>query len=409
MYPLQNWLYGIGLSLRFNLFFSLITVFGYIFMKNKPPFKVTGLFVLVVIFCIHSYFGVALYAIYDGMWDQLWVFVKTIIFFIFSVLLLRKREHFEAILFFLVLALCFFGLMEGIKVILSGGGHIIVGMQGSLGDNNKVALGLNMTIPLILYLMGESNNKNLKLILIGTAFLCVMAIIGTNSRGGFIGLLFMGGYFWWVNGKKISIIFGASIILVVVLSVMPNSWFQRMDTIESADKVSTLTSRVTFWKINLLAAIDHPFVGLGFNATASKLVWQDYAHNLDSINFIIETPIPKKGFVAHSIYFEVLGNQGFVGLLLFLGILFLTIMRINNLKSKHYEKGSWQVNLLNAIKISILTFCVGGAALSAAYFELLYFLISIVICLHINALTKNNSPQILKKTANQRNSITVGN
>jgi len=390
MYPMQNWLYGFALSLRINLLFAVTTILGYIVMKNKPIFKFSGLFILIILFTLHSGLGVQMYGFHGGMSKQFDVFVKTIVFFIFVVLLLRKKEHFDGILFYLCLALCFFGVMEGIKVVLSGGGHKIRGIDGPLGDNNKIALGLNMTIPLILYLYGQVKEKYLKLILIGAAFFCIMAIIGTNSRGGFIGLVFMGVYYWWQNGKKLSILFGAALIITVVISIMPESWFGRMNTIDNKTEESPLTSRVTSWKINYLAALEHPFVGHGFNATASRVIWMSYANELDSLDWGIPTPVPTRGYVAHSIYFEVLGNQGFLGLFLFLLIIFLTLIKISSLRKHYYHKDTWQSHLLNAVKVSIVAFCICGAALSAAYFELFYLLIAIVLCLEIAAKTKED-------------------
>jgi len=394
MYPLQNWLFGIALSLRFNMVFSLITMFGYFFMKNKPAFKMSGLFALVIIFTLHSALGVAIYASYSGMWNKFEIFFKTILFFIFTVLLLRKKEHFEAILFYLCLALCFFGVMEGLKVLLSGGGHKIEGITGPLGDNNKVALGLNMTVPLILYLMTQVKDKYIKLALMGAAFCCIMAVIGTASRGGFIGLVFMSIYYWWKNGKKLSIVFSAILIAGLVIALMPASWFERMDSIDNDAEASPLTTRVTSWKINYLAALDHPLVGHGFNGTATKRVWINYVFDLDSLDWGIDTPIPSIGYVAHSIYFEVLGNQGFVGLFLFLLIIFLTLTKISSLQRNYYKKGTWERELLNAVKVSLVSYCICGAALSAAYFELLYFLIAVVLCLEITAKTSLNNKKL---------------
>ncbi len=404
MYPLQNWLYGFALSLRFNLVFSIVTMLGYVFMKNKPRFKITGLFVLVIVFALHSGLGVMMYAYFDAMWQSFEEFIKAVVFFIFVVLLLRKKEHFEGILMFLTIALCFYGVLEGLKVIVTAGGHNIYGLKGPLGDNNKVALGLNMAIPLVLYLAGQVHYRYGKLALYCIAFLCAIAVIGTASRGGFIGLIAMAAYYWWKNGKKLSIVFGVMFIAGVAVYLMPSEWFERMNTIKETSSAteSPLTSRVTSWKINYLAALDHPYIGHGFNATAGQFVWQNYVHDLDSLNWGIETPIPKIGYVAHSIYFEVLGNQGFVGLFMFLLIIFLTISKINKLCKQAYQQGSWEHQLLTSIKVSIAAFCICGAALSAAYFELFYALVAMVICMELRTLSEKQLTGRLAETARKK-------
>jgi probable O-glycosylation ligase (exosortase A-associated) len=386
IYPIQNWLYGFALSFRVNFIFALITIIGYfVTLKNKPSYQITGLFVLVILFCLHSSLGVAINGIYDFQWDKFWDFTKAIVFFIFCTLMLRTKQHFEGALMFLALGFGYYGLMEALKFLNTGGSHNIYGILGPLGDNNKVALGLDMMIPLLLYLAQQITVKRVKQIIWVIIIGCAVAVLATASRGGLIALLFMAGYYWWTSGKSFSLLFAFCVVGLIAIPVLPDSWFNRMDTIETASTDSSFIARLTSWKINLLAALDHPFVGLGFNSTATAQIWQQYVPDLNSINFGVYTPPPTKGFVAHSIYFEVLGNQGIMGFILFGLILASTYLNINHLLKHHYDKNTWQHQLLKAVKVSLLTYCVAGSALSAAYFELLYFIIAIVVSLHIAA------------------------
>jgi len=397
IYPLQNWLWGIALSLRFNLIFALATIVGYFFMKNKPSFKLTGLMLLVIIFCLHSGLSVAVHGFHDRMWVYFENFAKGLVFFIFAILLIRKKRHFDVFLYFLAISICFYGVIEGLKVLSTGGGHQVRGIYGPLGDNNKVALGINMCIPLMLYLTSQATNKYLKLALLGTSFLCVMAVIGSASRGGFIGLIFIAAYYWWRNGKKISILFGFAFVYLIVTNLMPASWFDRMNTMKGSqtqESFNPMTSRITSWKINYLAALDNPFLGHGFDATATRVVWRDYVHRLDSLNWGVYTPVPNKGYVAHSIYFEVLGNQGFLGLIIYLSIIIAALLKVNSISKKYYSKGSWERGLLSAIAVSIVGYCISGAALSAAYFELFYALIALVICMELRMMDSKQHSNI---------------
>ncbi len=393
MYPMSNWLYGFGLSLRFNLVFSLITIFGYIFtIKDKPLFKPVGLFVLVIVFWAHSVLGVYFYGNTYYQWNTFDEFSKIIIFFIFCTLMVRKQEHFEALLMFLCLGLGFLGLMEGLKYIVTAGSHNVIGMKGPLGDNNKVALGLNMMIPLMLYLFKSAKHIRIKQLYLAVIVGSVFAVLGTDSRGGFLALAFMAIYYWWSTGRNFSVLFLIGLIAVPALFFLPEEWFQRMDTMNSAESDSSFVNRVTFWKINLLVAFDYPLTGIGFDTSAFPVIWKGYTNSLSSIYMFVDTPPPNKGFVAHSIYFEVLGNQGLLGFLLFISII---LTALNNIKTmiKQYGKQAWESKLLQAVKVSLLTYCVGGAALNAAYFELFYLLIAFVICFKLkliaNDATKN--------------------
>ena len=387
MYPMQNWLYGIGLSLRFNLTLSIVTILSYIALKNKPYFRITGLFILIIVFFLHSFLGVAING-YDYQWDKFEIFAKTIVFFVMAVLILRKKHHFEAMLVFVCLSLCAYGTFEGMKVLASGGGHKVWGIDGPLGDNNKVALGLNMCLPLMLYLQHQFENKHLKLLLKVSVFFCILAILGTASRGGFVALSFMGAYYWWKSGRKLGPIVGIAFIAIVSVNLLPDRWFDRMNTLQDTEGSGALTLRVQFWKVNYLAALDNPIVGLGFDGTAIRVNWLQYRDEVEQLDWFISTPPPDRGYVAHSIYFETLGNQGFIGLFLFLLVL---LVAFNNIRwlTKQFGKDSWQSKLLSTIKISLATYCVGGAALNAAYFQMTYLLFAIIICLHLSRLENN--------------------
>ena len=371
-----------ALSFRVNLVFALLTIFAYFFkLKNKPEFKTTVLFVLVILFFLHSFWGVFLYSNFPYSWTKYTDFGKIVLFFIFATLLLREKDHFTGILTFLILAIGFHGAVEGLKVLATGGGHIVGGIFGPLGDNNKVALGLNMCIPLILYLASQSKEKLVQWAFYGVAFLCIATILGSRSRGGFLALLAMGGYYWWKSGNKFRNLFLAVIIAIFFYNFLPPEWFNRVGAVGDVEETGVLTSRVTTWKINFLAALDYPFTGLGFDNTARGFIWTQYVDKLDSLNFIIDTPAPTKGFVAHSIYFEVMGNQGLIGFFLFASILISAFFSLGSC-IKAFEKGSWQHALSKTCRVSLATYCIGGAALNAAYFEMFYLLLAIVICLN---------------------------
>jgi probable O-glycosylation ligase (exosortase A-associated) len=396
---MQNWLYGFALSFRINLLFALSTIISYIFfLKDKPAFRITLLFTLIIIFFIHSGLGVSLHGYYELQWDRYFDFSKAIVFFVFAVLLLRKKHHFESILAFLVLALCFHGIIEGLRVIVTFGGHTVSGINGPLGDNNKVALGLNMAIPLVLYLAEQTKTQLHKMILLGITLLCTIAVVGTNSRGGMIALGAMASYYWWKNDKKLLILIVVIFLVGVAYNFLPDKWFDRISALNDIEGSGVLDSRVTFWKINLLAALEFPFTGVGFDGTAGKVIWSNYTHALSSLNWGIETPIPKTGFVAHSIYFEVLGNQGIMGFVLFLGILTTCFASMTNL-IKYYKFGCWQFSLVRACRISLATYCVAGLALNAAYFELVYLIFAIITCLLINQKIEEGELQV--NTSNQ--------
>jgi probable O-glycosylation ligase (exosortase A-associated) len=83
----------------------------------------------------------------------------------------------------------------------------------------------------------------------------------------------------------------------------------------------------------------------------------------------------------HSIYFEVLGEHGFPGLVLFLvliGFTWRTCSRINR-RAKRHEETLWLSELARMVQVALSGYAVTGAFLGMAYFDLYYNLIIIVV------------------------------
>ena len=126
-------------------------------------------------------------------WNQ---FLKIILLFVFITLTIRKRLHIDTLVWAIVLAISAYAGMEGVKYVLSGGGHMITGRAGIIADRNDLAVAINMCIPLVVYLIQTARHKHLKRGLWVLLSLNVLAIIGTGSRGGFIGLAILAFAFW---------------------------------------------------------------------------------------------------------------------------------------------------------------------------------------------------------------------
>lgn len=91
-------------------------------------------------------------------------------------------------------------------------------------------------------------------------------------------------------------------------------------------------------------------------------------------------PVTGKFQDAHSIYFEVLGEHGFIGLLAFLMLFFLAWRAANKIikLTKSSAEQKWAHDLATMIQVSIVGYGVGGAFLGLAYFDLFYHLVVIL-------------------------------
>ena len=380
------WLYGFASHISYNSIFAATTIIGYLIYRGKPAFKINPVFFVVILFFLHTCLT-SIFALAPAIIVKIDLidFSKAILLFIFISLILRKRHHFNLFLWVFVLSIGFMGFVEGLKFIASAGGHRINGPSGNiLSDNNHMAVAMCMTIPFIIYLTGETKEKLLKFGLRMMLLMCIIAVLGTFSRGGLIGLTIILGYFWLKSRHKIRSIFVLLLAATLAYNFLPQSWYNRMDTIDNAMADGSFTTRVNSWKIHTLMALDRPLIGGGFKGPQVSYVWRMLAVDIDKFDFIRTPPPGDKGWAAHSIYFQVLGDQGFLGLFWFLLFILLAFLRLSTIEryfAKSAGKESWQCLLAGMTKISILAYCVSGAALSLAYLEMFYAILAVVVCL----------------------------
>ncbi len=386
----NGWVYGAAGSIRYNLLFAGITIFTYLIQKNKPKAQFGAVGVLVLLFFVWTTLSTALAMSHPETAWEIWNrFAKVIMLFVFIVLIVEKKLHIDAILWGIVLSIGFYGNVEALKFIASGGGHMIAGMYGHvLGDRNELAVAFVMTLPICVYLLGEygSRSRLISLGLIGTMCLLVTAVIGTQSRGGFIAMLALGGYLFVKSDRKF--LLGALfVVLAIGLSqIVSSDWISRINTINEADEDASFMGRVVAWKLSFIMASENPFFGGGFKSLETLSIWRELSRDFFSYSwFYTGDSLPPTHFAraAHSVYFQVLGEHGFFGLAIYLGCLIGAYRKVARVaKTVRLRAGpAWLRQLASMLQLSIFAFALGGAALSFAYFDLIFTLFGLAIVL----------------------------
>jgi probable O-glycosylation ligase (exosortase A-associated) len=378
----NTFLFGIGASVRYNLIFALATFFAWLISKEpkKIPLNSTNILLFIFLFwvCLATVFGVAPA---KGRFDELFKFIKIVIFTIAINGLVTSRLRVHALLLGLALGMGYHGASEGAKFILSGGNHRVFGPASSIiGDNNHFALAMTFLLPILIYLYAYTAKPLTRLGLLAGGGLTFVSIIGTFSRGGLIGLSAVGLYGLARSKHKFLLFIALALGLGFVVYFAPENWFNRMSTIQEADKDGSFMGRVIAWKISLLLALDHPILGGGITAITNDATWNYYAARFGLLDFI-PTPGPaEKPKAAHSVYFQLLADVGFVGLGIFLVILFRAWRSCSKLikQTAGIPELEWINNLSRAFQVSLLAYAVSGAALNMAYFEMYYVLIVLI-------------------------------
>lgn len=287
--------------------------------------------------------------------------------------MLTTRERIEQALWVVALSIGFFGFKGGIFTIQTGGGGTVWGPPGGFfAGNNELGLSLLVIIPILVYLMSQTNNRWIRYGLIATIALSAISTLGTQSRGALVAATAVGVFLWLKSQKKMQITIAFTIFIPVALSIMPQSWYDRMDTILE-DKVEdydgSVQGRLNAWQMAFNLAKDNPFGG-GFHATNRQ-------------NFILYAPDPLDFHDSHSIYFQIMGQHGFIGLALFLLLGFFAWRTANRIikQSKMHKDLQWAGNLARMLQCSLIAFATGGTFLGLAYFDLPYHIIITLVAI----------------------------
>ncbi|AUB83202.1 putative O-glycosylation ligase, exosortase A system-associated [Candidatus Thiodictyon syntrophicum] len=299
-------------------------------------------------------------------WDRAW---RIMLLTFLTIVLLTSRERIDALVWTCVISLGFYGVKGGIFTLLGGGASHVNGPAGTfIGGNNEIGLALVMTIPLIRYLQLTSTNRWVRYAMMAAMGLCVVAVLGTQSRGALLGLMVMILYLAVKTRNRAGLLLLLALSLPLAFMIMPESWYSRMDTIQAYDQDASALGRINAWWTAWYLALEHPFVGGGFNVFLRP-------------TFIQYAPNPRDVHDAHSIYFQVLGQQGFVGLFTFLGIMFGSFVSLNRIRkfARSHEQLQWMGDLSSMVFVSIIGYATSGAFLGLAMFDYYYTLVAITI------------------------------
>ena len=376
------YLYGFMAAVPYVQLFALITLLSLVVRKEDGlrNFQTTRTTKWFIVFVFHGLLC-ALFA-YPGLtrnWELFGNVFKTVLFCALMPLLVTNRNRLHAILVIFALAISFHGITDGLKFLASGSAHRATGIA-KFGDNNHYALVLLMALPLLNFLFQYSAMRITRWGFGSAIFLTVLAVVATGSRGGLLGLFALAAWLVLKSRRKMLGMVVVSIFAVTVMQLAPDSWSERMGSIKVAEQDASFMSRVTAWKVSSAIAVANPVFGGGFRAVQSHPVWAQFKDSPGLLGFI-DTPVTRSGVAAHSIWFEVLGDLGFVGFFIFVGMLFnglLTLSEVNRLVKRAGPAWQWAADLANMMGATLFVYVVSGSALSAAYFEWPYIVMMLL-------------------------------
>jgi putative inorganic carbon (HCO3(-)) transporter len=361
-------IYSFAADQQFNLVIAAATLLGWLISSERKRWTPDLMPKLLLVFVLWMTFNSFFAPFPDWSWPYWDRTMRTWVLVFLAFVIINNKARIQGLIWILVISLGFYGVKGGVFAIATGGQFVILGPPGSIiADNNQLALAVVMSLPLVEYLRMHTRSRLLQLGLAAAIGLEIVMVIGSRSRGALIALAVLFLVFWLRTRRKLLYAIVGVAIGGVALSLMGDVFWTRVDTLTDVASDASFQGRVTAWQVATYVAVDRFPFGAGF-----------YAPQLQSIfNHYFPGEITH---AAHSIYFQVLGEHGFIGLALYLLILVLALRNASIIlrQTRGTPELLWAYDLAKMVQLGLIGFYVGGAALSMAYFDGFMILIAVL-------------------------------
>lgn len=307
---------------------------------------------------------------------QAWIewnrFSRIILMSFFALMLLQRREQLDWFLWVCMGSVAFYGVKGGLFSVLTRGNYRVWGPSGSyIEGNNELAVAELMILPLLLYFLHRARKKWQRMSYYLAILLTTMSVLFSYSRGAFVAIAGVAAVMIARSRYRIQAALAVLVLGGLLIAFVPSQWKERMVTIESYQTDESALGRINAWHFAYNLAKAKLFGG-GFRTFTAELFAQ-YAPN------------PTDVHDAHSIYFEVMAEQGFPGLAIYLLIMGTTLVRLERLRRRFRRdpERRWVGELAEMLQFSVVAYMLGGAFLGLAYFDLYYYLVVAGILLEL--------------------------
>ena len=371
--------WGFAHDFPFALVFALCAFYGMLFVKDpeiQPVPWTRETWLLAILWGIYAF--TTLFALFpDAAFEQLQKVSKILLFTFLTLKFFQTQARLRALFMVLALSIGFFGLKGGIwSVVINGGADRVQGPMGSfIGGNTELGLALNMVLPFLLLLARDEEKKWLRRLLYAMFVTSIIAIIFTYSRGALIGLPVVLAMLLLRARRRFSGLLLLGALVYFVYNFAPDEWFNRAESISQYETDESAQGRFVSWRVAWGVASDRPLTGGGFWVLPHRETFDRYAPGYASVHS------------AHSIYFAVLGDHGFPGLFVFVGLILFCLFslvslewRLRGIPEARRLRGYCQMVLA-----SLVAYAISGAFLTQAYWDLFYHLVAFVILLKVIA------------------------
>lgn len=329
---------------------------------------------LIGAFFLQSLFSTLFSKHFVTSWPFWFEFSKVFVITYLIVALVDDVKKFRLTILVITLSLGFEGAKQGWAQMILHPGSPNPNPITFLGDNNGVGVGMLMLAPLLLTLAATASSRYEAL---AHRFLFVGVLyraLSTYSRGTFVAAIFVAIVYWLRSRRKILLLCSAVAIVTPLLLLFQDAYWVRMASIQAPMETEddSIHGRLHFWNVGIDMGNDNPWLGCGFNAFQECYDRYDTSHGRYGERRAV-----------HSSWFGVFAEQGYPGIVLYVGILLSALLACRRVRrlSRAADPPLELLQYANSLEASLWAFIVGGSFLSFQYNEMAWHIVGLTIAL----------------------------
>ena len=366
----------LNLSFIAGVFLVIRTMVSGEWLQVRMTWRSGLLLLFLALSLVSTYYGLHP----DHSWEYWQAFAKTIIVSYVLTIVIKTESDLRLILFVIVLSLGFEAGKQGwAQLILNPGGRNDNPIP-FLGDNNAVAVGMAMLVPLVSSLAATSfgwQKRGLQLLNVAIVY----RALSTYSRGGFLSLGAVAALSFWRSDRKTRAVIAGAIVAVLLLPALPPEFWDRMSTITASaeERDDSQAGRLHFWRVAIAMANDRPFLGVGHWA---------YEEAYDQYDWTGGRYRTRRS--VHSAWFGVLAELGYIALASFVIIMVMSLWACRRVR-RMAQRGEIPQTLGSygtGLESALIAYLVGGSFIPFQYCEMAWHLVALTIALERVAATE---------------------
>ena len=317
-------------------------------------------------------------------WDWVW---KALAFAAFLPLTLRTKLRIEALLLIMIASASSIIIIGGLKTIASGGGgygtlNLMVSNNSGLYEGSTISTVAVAIIPLILWFTRHGTifppDWKVKGFCYALVFACLLIPVGTSTRTGLLCIGLVAVLMLRDTKRKVLYLGLLGAMGLMAVPFLPSSFTDRMSTIKTYKADESASTRLAVWGWTWQYAKDHPMGG-GFEMYRQNQIRYDTEKvEGEAGNSTIDKKLTvDKARAFHSAYFEMIGEQGFPGLAIWILINLIGIVRMEVLRQRYRKNAeqAWITPLAGALQSAHIVYLLGAAFIAIAFQPFVYMLI----------------------------------